>query len=325
MAEESMTVTFDDYAPPAPAAEPPKVEPAQESRPVTKTITDPPPGDPVVFTEEPEETAEPTADHAPFGYVDPVEGKTDAEIERMARSMGWKPLDKFRLNPRAWVPAKAWVQNKPLVDQIKELKREHAKDLQVANEHYTRVHDTAYRKAFEDLNAQKRQAVIDQDVEKVEAIDRQIAQTQVEQLKTAPRPVNTIDPAYNDFIAANPTIYNSPDLWSFAVAYEAQLMNSHPDIDARLEAVASATRKAFPEKFGNPRKQAPQLFEGATASAPMGAGSGKKAFTVNDLTAEEKEVMGRLVRTKTLKPEEYLRDIAELRGGKQAFEIEDRR
>jgi hypothetical protein len=294
MAEETqgMTATFEDYAPPAAAAPAPKAEPAVKAE---------------VSAPEPEvEVADaPAAETS----SDPVESK--------ARELGWKPLQEYGGDPRKWVEARVWVENKPLVDQVrahKQTVREQQKTIEALNRHYKQVHETAYRKALSDLDQQKEKAVLEQDVDKVRALDQQIAQTQSEQIKTQPVVQSTVDPAYTDWISANQQIRGDAELWTFACAYEAQLSSTRPDLDleARLEKVEAATRKAHPEKFANPRRQQPPMMEGAAMSAP---GNGKKSFGVNDLTPLERQTMARLVRNGTLTQDEYVRDIKESREG----------
>lgn len=297
MAEEQqgMTATFDDFAPPAAAPEPAPAAP--KSEPAKAEVSAPEP--------------EAVVTDAPPAEADPIDAK--------ARELGWKPLEEYGGDPRKWVEARVWVENKPLVDQVrahKQTVREQQKTIEALNRHYKQVHETAYRKALADLDQQKQTAVLEQDVDKVRELDQQIAQTQVEQIKTQPVAQNTVDPAYTDWISANKQIRDDAELWTFACAYEAQLSTTRPDLDleARLEKVEAATRKAHPEKFANPRRQQPPMMEGAAMSAP-GNGSGKKSFGVNDLTALERQTMARLVRNGTLTQDEYVRDIKESREG----------
>ena len=296
MADEMSTVTFDDYGsaptvPEAPKTGVPDLASSREPAPVKVSEV---------------EEAEPPKTEPP------------SEHETKAREMGWKPLHEFGGDPRKWVEARVWVENAPLVSQIKAYKqqiRERNKALEAASTHYARVHQAAYDRAIADLSEQKREAVIQQDVDKVAEIDRYIAHTQAEYAKR-PEPPQTFDPAYGEWIDANPVIAGDPTLRSFAISVERGLMDTAPelDVETRLERVSQAVHSTYPDRFKNGRRTAHSMVEGPSNGATPVQGTSKR-FGVSDLNADEKMVMRRLVSSGLLTEAQYLKDIQDARQG----------
>ena len=250
----------------------------------------------------------------------PTEG-TSGGHEAAARALGWKPLDEFSGDPRKWVEARVWVENAPLVSQIKSYKqqvREKNKAIEAAQQHYGRVHEAAYQRAIQELSAQKDQAIIEQDRDKVYEVERQMAQVNSERAR-APIQGPLYDPAYTEWIDANPTIVGDPQLKAFAVAYEQTLMASDPDIESRLDKTTQAVRAAYPDRFKNGRRQSPSMVESNMGGAAPVNGSGKK-FGVSDLSNEERSVMKDLVSGGVLSQDQYLKDIQETRTGSYTFD-----
>lgn len=321
MPDETMSATFDDYRPndgaavsEAPPAEPVAQPPSQAAAPAPAT----------------EKTAQPRDEQGKFvaqpkqeePKSEPASTPAAPDIEAQARAQGWKPLEEFGGDPRKWVEARVWVENAPLVAQVKAHKqkiREQNRALEAAQQHYARVHEVAYNKALQDLAEQKRQAVMEQDVAKVEQLDMERARIEVERMK-APAPTVTVDPSYQEWIDANPTIVGDPQLKSFAIAYEQTLLTTEPDIDKRLEATTQAVRAAFPDRFKNGRRQQPPVVEGSQTSVSPN-GNGSKKFGVSDLSADERTVMNRLVSSGVLTAEQYIKDIQEARNGTYSLNI----
>lgn len=251
----------------------------------------------------------------------PTQSTSPTEHDAAARALGWKPLEEFGGDPRKWVEARVWVENAPLVYQIKSYKqqvREKNRAIEAAQQHYGRVHEAAYQRAIQELSAQKEQAIIEQDREKVYEVERQMAQVNSERAK-APIQGPLYDPAYTEWIEANPTIVHDEQLKAFAVAYEQTLMASDPDIESRLDKTTQAVRAAYPDRFKNGRRQSPSLVESNTGGAAPVNGSGKK-FSVSDLSNEERSVMKDLVSGGVLTQDQYLKDIQETRTGSYTFD-----
>lgn len=240
----------------------------------------------------------------------PAATKPPAEAEAKARETGWKPLEEWQGDPRKWVPAEAWVANQPLVDQLRASRREireKNKAIEAAQQHYARVHEAAYQRAMQELTAQKDQAIVEQDRDRVYEIERQMAQVNAERAK-APVLTPVVDPAYTQFAIDHPEIKADPQMAQFAIAYEKSLAEYEPDIDKRLDETLAAVRVRFPDRFKNQRRQAPAMVEG-TATGAAAASNAPKKFSEADLSPMERSEMQRLVRAGVLTQADYLRDI----------------
>lgn len=322
MPDELSSATFDDYSNSAgtltvdaPVAAPP-------SAPSTAAATAPAP-------ERPRDESGKFVAVAQLKQDGEVEPATPAatpqtassDMDAQARALGWKPLEEFGGDPRKWVEARVWVENAPLVSQIKAHKqkvREQNRIIEAQQAHYRQVHEAAYHRAMQELAAQKRQAIVEQDPDRVDEVERQMAQASAERAKL---PVaNTVDPAYLDWKEANPTIVGDPEMVQYAIRFEKGLMELEPDIDKRLEATTEAVRLKFPDRFkqANPRRHAPSIME--SGASPHTGGNHKK-FTVSDLTPDERMIMNKLVGIGQLTEAQYLKDAQESRNGIYTLDI----
>lgn len=300
---EGMEVaTFDDYVKsPLNASTKPQTAPVAE---------------PKVEVEEPviEVPVQPTTEKSSV-----VEKQSEApkvsEAEKKARDSGWRPLAEYTGDPRKWVSAEVWVANQPLVDQVRGYKkqlRETQRQVAVFGDHYRKVHEAAYKQAYETLMAQRDQAILSADTETVRAIDQKIEAARKEEIQTRPELPPAIDPAAKAWIDAHPEIMNDPKLKLEAVAQDNLLMQMNPemDIEERLERVEQRLHILYPERFENQRRTfKPQVDSGAPSASN---GGGKRRYSVQDLSAEERQVHDMLVRTKQITSEQYLKDLEEI-------------
>ena len=79
-----------------------------------------------------------------------------SQIELDAREQGWKPKEEWKGDPDKWRPAKEFVDRGELYGKIdtmgKELK-DTKRALQMLQEHHSKVKETEYKKAVEELKA----------------------------------------------------------------------------------------------------------------------------------------------------------------------------
>jgi len=298
--EQDMSpVTFDDYVPSGTAAPSPK----QEAQ--TPTFEEP-----VVVAPEPEPAV--VAKDAPAQEEPVASTPKPTEAEVKARATGWRPLNEFTGDPRKWVPAEVWAANQPLVDQVRSHKRQ-VRDLQrsVATmaEHHKKVHELAYKQAYETLQAQRDQAVLNQDVQLVRQYDEKIQQTRDEEIRTKPQVPTTVDPAALQWANEHPEVMNDPTLRAEAVLFDNMLMQTQPEmeIEDRLEKVEQRLHVLYPEKFRNQRRERPAQVD---VGAPATNGNGnRRHLSVADLTPEEQSVHNLLVRTGAMTSADYLKDL----------------
>ena len=243
--------------------------------------------------DEPEEKAE----------TEKVEAKTPDPHEAAARADGWLPKDEYKGDPEKWVDPKAWVEKGPLLKRIssqsmhiKELK----KTVDAMAKHLTANVQHGVKVELAKLQAEKKDAITEGDVAKVEAIDRQIdeAKATKSDIPTAPE----LAPEIKDWVAASKWYATYIELHDFALAYNDSYLKRRPDdLSGSLEATTRAVKKAFPEYFAGEAKPTdtklgPPAVEGSTA--PSGAG---RKFSVSRLSADQKLAHDQYIKAGTFK------------------------
>lgn len=214
---------------------------------------------------------------------------TTDPVETAARAQGWKPKEEFTGDPALWVDAKEFVGRAPLFDKIKTQSKdlkEIRKTVDAMAKHFTANVNHAVNAKIAELRAAKKEAIEGGDVAKVEAIDKQIddAKGTKADIPTAPE----VAPEVMDWVKANPWYTKDQELHDFALAYNDSYLKRHQgDIEGSLKATATATKRAFPEKFPDDAK--PKA--GNTAPAVEGGTAPARAttkYTASRLTADQK-------------------------------------
>ena len=249
--------------------------------------------------------------------------KEPDDMETRARKMGWRPLEKFGGDPETWVDAEEFVKRAPLYKENKKLKdrlSDAEKTLIMTRDHITKVQQAAYQKAYNELMAQRKEAIALGDVNKVEQIEGQLQQQAM--LAQPPPPVVQTSPVVQtvqDWMKDRPWFNASeePEMTRFAAIYYGSLGGDNaPDVAEALRKTEEAVQKAFPDRFeaeeptnGQQPQRAASPVEGVSSR-----GRSNPRFTYNDLTDDEKRVCDRFVRSKVMTRDEYVKDIAEQRG-----------
>jgi len=248
-----------------------------------------------------------------------VENKPQyTEVELKALEMGWRPKDEFDGDEVDFIDAKEFVGRKPLYDKI----GQQSKELKAVREavealkgHYTKVRETEYKRALNDLKAERKAAFDEGDGEKFNRIDDQIKDTErvVEQLQReaaipAVKQEPDVHPEFVNWTNKNPWYNSVKYMRDFADSEGLKLAQQGMPRDEVLKAVEKAVRKEFPHKFVNPNKSdAPDV--GASKGTPRtGRSSG---FEMDD---RERKVMNTLVRSGAITEEQYIADLKKVKG-----------
>ena len=247
--------------------------------------------------------------------VDEPLAKTEfTKTEQTALDQGWVPQEDFHGEEHKWVDAGEFLRRGELFGKIdsqnRELK-ETKKTLQALEQHYLKVKDTEYKRALADLKKQKKEALIENDVEAVLNVDEKIdelreeqiaeakqsAQAQVTQQQQTPHP---------EFVAwANKNSWYQTDkaMTAYADAFGNDLQAEGKSPSEVLRLVGEEVRKKFTDKFYNPNRDKASPVEGS--STQKSGGSTSKLV----LTEIEATVMKKLVGQGVLTKEQYLSDI----------------
>lgn len=241
------------------------------------------------------------------------------EVEKQAIEMGWKPKEQWAEeggNVDEHRSAREFVDRGELYKSLHSLKRElrAEKEARTALQfHHKRVYETAYNKAVNDLKLQKRQAIRNDDLEAVEAIEERIedVQREFEEVRKADQVMEkaNVDPSpeFAAWTARNSWYETDEELREFADAQGIIYVNKNPGVDPNvvLKHVEAKVKSHFKEKFGG-RTAAPNPVVAPRRNA--------KVASEVELTEDEQRVMRALVKSNTMTEVEYKAEIKKLRG-----------
>lgn len=236
--------------------------------------------------------------------------------EETARSQGWKPKEEFEGDPDKWRPAREFVERGELFGKIdsmgKELK-ETRKALKMLQEHHTKVKETEYKRAVDELKALQKKHLeegnSDGYLEATELLTDLKAEQKAREVTAQVMP-NQPDPRFISWTQQNDWYAKDAEMREFADSVGMGYAQRHPGIDPEdvLVYVTQQVKKTFKDKFVNPNRTKPSSVEGAsTASAT------KSSFELSD---EERKVMNTFVRQGLMTKDEYIAEIKRMRGAK---------
>lgn len=247
----------------------------------------------------------------------PVVKVEPSKTELTALEQGWVPKDDFQGEEHKWVDAGEFLRRGELFGKIdaqnRELK-ETRKTLQALEQHYLKVQETEYKRALTDLKKQKKEALIENDVEAVLDVDEKIDELKDEQLKQAQQSARqaaaqqTSEP-HPEFVAwtsKNSWYENSKPMRAFADARGQELSGEGKSPSEVLRLIAEEVRKEFPNKFYNPKREEPSSVEGGTNSKQ----SSNNKIELSEL---ETQIMKKLVGQGVLTKDAYMADIKKQR------------
>lgn len=210
-------------------------------------------------------------DELPQGDDDLDISPDEISVEARARTMGWKPKEQFRGDPRQHIDAAAFIekgerelpilrdQNRRMSEKLVKFEtdmgalsktiEEQGEAVRNAMQMARGANEAGYNRAIAELKAKQREAAASGDIEAFDQIDEQITAAQKERAATvddtanhvttvipkpaAPPAQPQLDPETTDFIAANPWFNAKPVLNNAMVA-------AHASIQAREGIVKGA-------------------------------------------------------------------------------------
>lgn len=245
-----------------------------------------------------------------------VETKVDP-YEDQAREQGWRPKEEFEGDPEKWKPAKEFVERGELFGKIdtlgKELK-ETRKALKMLQEHHTKVKETEYKRAVDELKALQKRHLEEGNSDGYLEASELLTDLKAEQkAREAVQQTQTVQPdeRFTSWVSANPWYTKDQDMREYADVVGLGYANKHPGIDPEevLKYVSVQVKSHFKDKFQNPNRGRPSAVEGnSTPSA-----SNKSSF---ELTDDERRVMNTFVRAGVMTKDEYVAQVKTMRGVK---------
>ncbi len=241
-----------------------------------------------------------------------------SEVEQRAMDMGWMPKEQWveaGKDPHKHRSAELYVELEPLFGKIDSLKKEvrsTKQTLETFKQHHARVRETEYKRALDDLKAQKRLALEEGDAASVVEIDEEIAETKAAVAKAQQEQVqeaSQIHPDFAEWLTQNPWYASDRKMQAFADSYGKAYAVENEGVDPKevLKEVEKQVKKAFPEKFKNPAQERPSGVEAPRTS-------GRRSEPKFELTENERRVMTKLVKSGALTEEQYIADLKKVRG-----------
>jgi hypothetical protein len=251
-----------------------------------------------------------------------TDGEYESEAQRlayedMAKKRGWVPKENFRGDDTKFVSAREYIDN--VFDINESLKKGHEtqkrindellQSMRELREHDKKVMEAERKKHLDELNEARRQAIIDSNVEEVEAIDKQI-----EEAKTSADGTETekVAPEFAEWKKNNPWFGVDKRLTALADAVAVE--NPTLAIDEVLKLVDAEVAEY--NKFRNGTQQNTQQQRRRTTTVESGsrsqASSGKR-FSQADLSTDQLKIANDFVKTGTFKTvQEYVDELASM-------------
>lgn len=241
-------------------------------------------------------------------------------IELEARASGWVPKDEYSGDENKWVDADEFVRRGPLFEKINHTTRELKevrKALDALKVHHAQVKESAVKEALAKLKAEKRDAYVEGDPDKIVEIDdkieatkEQLRQAQAASAAEAAQSVQQeIHPVFSAWVSRNQWYEQSKPMKAFADEIGRDLAAKGMSPEKVLAEVEKQVKEEFPNKFRNANRDKAHGVEGAG----KGTGKAASAESTSNLTPEEIKVMNTFVRAGIMTKEQYIADLKKVK------------
>ena len=240
-----------------------------------------------------------------------------SSTELEAIDEGWKTKEDWIADGKDeadWRPAKEFKERGELFRKIDALAHElktTRSTMTALKGHYEKVKETEFKRALDTLKQEKKLALENGDVDAVIDIDEQISNVKDTQKaqKVQVQQQPEIHPDFTVWVQRNQWYANDREMQAFADSIGRAYALNTPGIEPNkvLQYVTSKVKQAYPDKFTNPRREAPSPVDGAKAPRK----NKEEDFALSE---DEERVMNKLIKQKVLTKEQY---IAELKSYKE--------
>jgi len=235
--------------------------------------------------------------------------------EDQAREQGWKPKEEYEGDPDKWRPAKEFVERGELFGKIdimgRELK-ETKKALKLLQEHNTKIKETEYKRAVDELKALQKKHLeegnSDGYLETTELLTDIKAEQKAREV-TAQNTPKQPDIRFTEWVDQNKWYSSDAEMRDYADVVGMGYAQKNPGLDPEdvLKFVTAQVKARYRDKFQNPNRNKPSTVEGTnTTSSPK-----TNSF---ELTDDERKVMNTFIRTGAMTKEEYIAQVKQMRG-----------
>ena len=223
-----------------------------------------------------------------------------SEVEQEAMAIGWRPEG---VEGKKSLSAEEFIDRKPIYDDIRSLKKAHRKDretLEAMKGMMDGIREQERSRAIEELNAQKKRALEEENFDNVIAIDEKIAKQRVQET-----PKRNVD--FEEWVEKNEWYSEDPEMKDYADLIGDGYSRKHPDKSPSevYQYVSSEAKKRFPDYFEPKQRSNP--VEGARRGR-----AGGTSLSSRDLNETERGIMKTLIRDGVFKNEsEFMKQYSE--------------
>lgn len=242
-----------------------------------------------------------------------VEQNTDIDpVEAKALEKGWKPKDEYQGDADKWRSAEVFLAlDEPLKrieHQSKEMKQLR-QALEAFKEHHTKVETVAFDRALKSLQAERKQAMIDGDTEKVFELEE--AADQVKEQKRAladeaRKPVVNepaqLNPEFVEWQGHNQWYQSNKAMTAAADKYGTELHAEGYTPIQVLRKVEEYIKQEFPHKFENANSKGTSKVEGSSRGGSRSGGGPA-------LTEEQTAIMRKIVKSGVMTEQQYRAEL----------------
>lgn len=243
-----------------------------------------------------------------------------SEAEQLAWDNGWRPKDQYKGDPSKWVAADIYNARTPLFEKI-EAQSKQIKRLEEATnqliQHGRKMEEAGYKRALDELRAQKKDALLENDADRVIELDDKIdalkdaqAEAVRAQARQAQEVSQTDHPEFASWKTRNRWYETDKVMRAAADGLGSQLASQGYTPREVLAEVEQVMKERFPEAFENPNRNKPAAV---TAPRSQGQSQSQKKDSFQ-LTDDERRVMHTIVRTGVMTQEQYIADLKKIRG-----------
>ncbi len=255
-----------------------------------------------------------------------VEEVQISPVETTARDQGWVSKEEWVEQGRdesEWRPAKEFVDRGELYKSIHSTKRE-LKQTQAAltalQKHHQFVFEKAQKQALDELRREKRQALKNEDIQKVVEVDEKLEelQAQHEEERKAFEKEQAIAQSQTQGVHPDFVVWQEQNTWyttdeelrEYADFKGIKYAQKNPGVPPQevLSYVAREVRKQFPEKFGT-RKAAPN----AVISVNKTNSKSRQTKLDVELTETERDIMKDLVASGVMTESQYIAELKKVK------------
>jgi len=210
-----------------------------------------------------------TTNQTPTENISTTDGAFEDELK--ARSQGWVTKEEWSGDPDKWRPAKEFNERGELFGKIdsmgKELK-ETRKALKMLQEHHTKVKDSEYNRAVNELKALQKKHLeegnSDGYLETTDLLTDLKAEQKAREVVVEMAPP-AVDPQFTEWVTRNEWYEKNAEMRRYADAVGLGYAQSNPGVEPGdvLKYVNEQVRGRFRERFINPNRSKPSTVEGS--------------------------------------------------------------